>query len=133
MANSLYDFGRENFLGGDIDWDASNIKINLLDGADYTRNIATDDALNDIPAAARVATSGNLASKTKTAGTADAADVTLTLVTGDPSEMVACYKDTGTESTSLLIANWDTSTGLPITPNGADINVIFNASGLFKI
>ena len=133
MANALYDFGRENLLGADIDWDASNMRINLLDAADYTRNLATDDALNDIPAAARVATSGNLASKTKTAGTADAADVTFTLVTGDQSEQVACYKETGVESTSLLIANWDTSTGLPITPNGADINVIFNASGLFKI
>lgn len=133
MANSLYDFGRENILGGDIDWDANNQRVNLLDAADYTRNLATDNALDDIPAAARVATSGNLAGKTKTAGTADATDVTWTAVTGDPSEQVACYKETGVESTSLLIANWDTSTGLPITPNGADINLIFNASGLFKI
>ena len=133
MANALFDAGRENILGGDIDWDAANIKTNLLDGADYTRNIATDNALDDIPSAARVATSGNLTSKTKTGGTADAADVTWTAVTGDPCEMVGHHKDSGVESTSFLICNHDTSTGLPITPNGADINLIYNASGIFKI
>jgi hypothetical protein len=28
---------------------------------------------------------------------------------------------------------WDTATGLPLTPNGGDVNVTFNASGIFKI
>jgi hypothetical protein len=38
--------------------------------------------------------------KTVTDGVADANDVTLTAVTGDPSEALVIYKDTGTESTS---------------------------------
>lgn len=63
----------------------------------------------------------------------DAADVTLTAVSGDPSEQVEFHKDSGTESTSFLICNFDTSTGLPVSPNGGDINIIFNASGIFKI
>lgn len=133
MASALYDAGRENFLGGDIDWDANNIKLVLYDAADYTRNLSTDNALDDIAAAARVATSGNLASKTKTGGTADAADVTLSAVSGDVSEGIAHYKDTGTESTSLLICSHDTATGLPVTPNGGDIIISYNASGIFKL
>ena len=135
MSNALYDKGREGFAGGAIDWDTDNIKLVLIDTADYTVNLATHDNLDDIPAAARVATSGNLASKTVAAGVADAADLTLSAVTGDPSEALAIYKDTGTESTSRLIAYIDTATNLPITPNGGDINVVFDsgANKIFKL
>src|SRR4029453_16700992 len=118
MANALYDLGREGFLGGDIDWDAHNIKCTLGDAADYTVDLATHDFYNDVTAGGRVATSGNFASKTKTAGVADAADITLSAVSGDVSEWIVIWRDTGTESTSNLIAYIDTATGLPVTPNG---------------
>ena len=135
MANALYDIGREGFLGGDIDWDANTIKVTLVDAADYTRDLAAHDFYNDVTVAGRVATSGALASKTKTAGVADAADVTLTAVTGDVSESVDIYQHTGTEATSLLIANIDTATGLPVTPNGGDITVQWDsgANKIFKL
>lgn len=135
MANALYDLGREGFLAGDIDWDANNIKVVLVDAADYTVNLSTDNDLADIIAAARVATSGNLASKTTTAGVADAADITFTAVTGDVSEALVIYQDTGTEATSRLIAYIDTATGLPVTPNGGDITVTWDAGAnkIFKL
>lgn len=135
MANALYDFGRQGFLEGSIDWDTDTIKLILVDVADYTVNLATHDNLDDVPAAARVATSGALASKTVTAGVADAADVTLSAVSGDASEAIVFYKDTGTESTSRLIAYVDTATGLPVTPNGGDVIVQFDngANKIFKL
>lgn len=135
MANALYDKGREGFLDGSIDWDTDNIKIALLDGADYTPNLSTHDNLDDVPAAARVATSGNLASKTVAAGVADAADVTLSSVSGDVCEYILIYQDTGTESTSRLIALLDTATGLPVTPNGGDIVIAWDsgANKIFKL
>ena len=133
MANGFYEIGRENILDGDIAVLANNIKLVCVDAADYTRDLNTHNALDDIAAGARVATSGNLASKTATNGVFDAADVTLSAVTGDPFEQVAFYKDSGVESTSFLICNFDTSTGLPLTPNGGDVNIIFNGSGIFKI
>ena len=135
MANRLYDKGRENFLKADIDWLADNIKVVLVDAADYTVDTATHDALDDIPVGARVATSGNLANKTATDGVADADDVTLTAVTGDPSEYIVGYKDTGTASTSLLIFLIDTATGLPVTPNGGDIVIQWanTANRIFKL
>ena len=123
MANALYGIGRASFLDADIDWSADNIRIILADSADYTLLINTDDFLNDVPGAARVATSGNLASKTSTLGTADAADVTFSAVSGDQSEYILIYQHTGTETTSHLIAAIDTATGLPVTPNGGDITV----------
>lgn len=135
MANALFDKGREGFLDGTIDWDTNNIKVVLVDTADYTVNLSTHDNLDDVPALARVATSGNLASKTVTAGVADAADVTLSAVTGDPSEALIIYQDTGVESTSRLIAYIDTATGLPVTPNGGDITIAWDngANRIFKL
>lgn len=135
MSNALYDKGREKFLNADIDWSADNIKVLLVDAADYTVNLTTDEFHSDIPSGAIVATSGNLASKTATAGVADAADVTLTTVTGDESEALVIFKDTGTSSTSPLIAYIDSATGLPITPNGADITIVWDngSNKIFKL
>lgn len=133
MASALYDKGRQRFLEGSIAWLTDNIKVVLVDAADYTVNLATHEFLSDIPALARVATSTNLTGKTSAAGVADAADVTFTAVTGDPSEVLVIYKDTGTETTSPLIAYIDTATGLPVTPNGGDITVTWAAQGIFKL
>jgi hypothetical protein len=127
MANALYGLGRESFLKGEISWSADNIKTVLVDSQEYTPNLATDQFLSDIPAGGRVATSVNLTSKTTVAGSADAADVTFSSVTGDVSEFLVIYQDTGTAGTSRLIAYIDTATGLPVIPNGGDIQVQWSA------
>jgi hypothetical protein len=66
---------------------------------------------------------------------ADAADVTLTSVTGDISESIDIYQHTGTESTSRLICNIDTATGLPVTPNGGNIVLQWDSGSnrIFKL
>jgi hypothetical protein len=135
MANALYDAGREAFLGGDADWDANDIRAVLTDHADDNPNVATDDNLDDIASAARVAVSSAMTGKTKTAGVADCDDFSFTSVTGDQSESITWYKHTGTESTSTLLAKVDTATGLPVTPNGANINVTIDSGSnkLFKL
>ena len=43
------------------------------------------------------------------------------------------WKDTGSEATSPLIAYFDTVTGLPVTPNGGNINLTFDAAGIFAL
>jgi hypothetical protein len=135
MANALYDKGREAFLGGDLDWDANTIKLYLIDAADYAKNLATDDFADDIAGAAKVATSGAFANKTKAAGVADADDVVLSAVAGDPSEEIVIWQDSGSQATSRLIADIDTGTGLPVTPNGGDITVQWDsgANKIFKL
>jgi len=123
MANALYDLGREKFLNGEIDWTDDDIKLLLVDTDDYTVNLVTDEFHAIIPIAAIVETSGNFASKTTTLGVADAADVILSTVSGDVSEAVVIYKDTGDSETSPLIAYIDSATGLPVTPNSSDITI----------
>ncbi len=131
MANQLYNSARQAFLEGALNWLTANIKVTLVDSADYTFS-QTHDFLDDVPAGARVATSGNLANKTSTAGVADADDIVFTAVTGDTAEALIIFADTGTASTSRLIAYIDTVTGFPVTPNGGDIYVTWD-SGSNKI
>lgn len=134
MANALYPKWKEGLISGASNVALNgNVKVVLVDLADYSYSSA-HDFLDDVPVAARVATSGNLASKTYTNGAFDAADITFSAVTGDVSEALIVYVDTGVASTSPLVAFFDTGvTGLPVTPNGGDINVTFNASGLFQL
>lgn len=138
MANALYDFGRQGFLEGTIDWDTDNIKVVLVDTGAYTANLATHDNLDDVPSGARIATSANLGTKTVTAGVADAADVTITVGAAQPTiEALVVYKDSGTASTSRLIAYIDSATGLPFTPaaGGGDVNIVWDAGAnkIFKL
>ena len=134
MANVLYDKAREGFLGGDIDWDADDIRLILIDVADYTFS-AAHEFLSSVAGAARVAVSGAFTGKTKTSGVADANDVTLSAVTGDQSEALIIYKHTGSDATARLIAYLDSVTGLPITPNGGDATIQWDngANKIFKL
>ena len=133
MANAIYPKFKEQALQAGVNLSSGDIKAVLVDLADYTYSTA-HEFLSDVALAGRVATSPNLASKTLTNGLFDAADVSFTAVTGDQSEALILYIDTGTAGTSRLIAFFDTGvTGLPVTPNGGDINVTWNASGIFQL
>ncbi len=125
MANNLYGKGREGFLDGSIDWDTNDIKVALVDSAAYALLIDTDDNYNDV-SAGTIALSGNLSGKSKTLGVADAANITYSSVTGDESEYLVGFADSGSPATSRLIFNIATATGLPVTPNGGDITVAWD-------
>lgn len=135
MANALYDKARQKFLEGSIHYLTDDIKVALVDSAEYTPDLENDEFLDDINGDAIVATSGNLGNKTSTAGVADADDITFEGVTGDQAELLIVYKDTGVAGTSPLIAKIDTATGLPITPNTGDITVQWDSlsNKIFKL
>ena len=130
MANALYPKAKEDFLAGNIDMSSDTIVLALVDTDIYTFNSAHEDRA-DVSDSAVVSTA-TLASKTITGGVFDADDATFTSVSGANCEALLIFKDTGTQSTSRLIAYIDTATGLPILPNGGDITVRFS-SGASKI
>ena len=108
------------------------LKATIVDLADYTYN-AGHDFINDVPAAARVATA-TLASITTTAGTLDAADTTFTSVSGDQSEALVLWVDTGSETTSPYLCFWDSGvTGFPLTPVGTNVVAQWSASGIITL
>lgn len=124
MANAIYPKWKEAVIQGSANSSlAGDVKAILVDSADYTYS-AAHEFLDDVPGGAIVATSGSLGTKTYTNGTFDTADFTFTAVTGDVSEALIIYIDTGSAATSRLVCYRDTGvTGLPVTPNGGDITV----------
>jgi hypothetical protein len=135
MANTLYDKARERFLRGQINWDTDTMKVALIDKNVYTPNFTTHEYMSDVSGSSIVAAGVTLTGKASTAGAADANDVTFTAVSGAESEALIIYKDTGDPATSPLIALIDSATGLPITPNGGDIIVVWDngANKIFKL
>lgn len=134
MANALYPKFKEALLNKEHDLNSDSIKAYLVDLADYTYSSAHDE-ISDVPGGARVATSSGLGSPTITNGTFDTGDFTFSAVSGDQSEAIVLWNDTPTTPTAdPLIAFYDTSiTGMPVTPNGGDINVTVNAAGWFSL
>ena len=68
-------------------------------------------------------------------GVFDAADSTFSALTGSTVTQLVMAKDTGNDATSplLLQATSAKYTGLPFTPTGADVPLIFPAAGIGKL
>ena len=134
MADAMYVKGVEGIMDGSIDLDSDDIRVILVDGDDYTPNLATHEFLSSVASGARVATSGALQSKSVTGGVFDADDIVIESVTGDEVEYILIYQHTGNDNTARLIYLNDSATGLPLTPNGGDVTVSWDdgASKIFK-
>jgi len=141
MANAIYNKAKYKWMapgtlgtsqGDSIDLLDDTIKVALIDTGTYT--FSQSDEYWSSASSAAVGTPVTLASKTVTNNVFDAADPTFTAVTGTTAEAFIIYKDTGSAATSPLIYFCDTAaTGLPVTPNGGDIVINFNASGIFAL
>ena len=141
MANALYKLYKQVLLGAGLSLSGGTVKATLVDAGGYTVNTTTDQYMNKdtIPLAARIGSNVTLASKTVALGVFDAADVTFTAVSGASVEAIVIWVDGGGGGTSQsgttdsLVVYIDTGTNLPVTPNGGDIVVAWNASGIFSL
>lgn len=138
MANAIYPKFKETLLNA-----SSNVSLDqntsndgpycaLVDTGTYTYSAAHQfySSLSGV-----VGTDQRIASPTVTTGTFDGSDLTFSAVTGASVEALVIYRhNAGANTTWRLVAYLDTSvTGLPVTPNGGDITVTWNASGIFTI
>lgn len=140
MANALFGSYRNLVLGAGLNLGTLSIEAMFVDHTDFTpdpTNLA-HDFISDVTSAGRIPAFGStpvLGSKTLgsvAVGVFDAADTVFTALTGDQAESLILFEDSGTDTTSDLLAFWDTATGLPLTPNGGDVTVQWNASGIFR-
>lgn len=136
MANALYDTFKEGLLNKEFDLDTDIIKATLADAADYTFSAAHDfyaGATPDVPVTAKTAESPALTSATIVIGVFDTADFTWSAVSTDTAqEQIILWDDSITDD--RLMAFYDTGmTGMPVTPNGGDINVTVNGAGWFAL
>ena len=133
MANAIYPKYKEAILtgGANTNMSSGNVRAALVDTGTYTYS-AAHEFLTSLTGV--VGTAQLIGSKTFTNGVFDGADVTYTGVSGNSAEAFVIYIDTGTAGTSRLVAYLDSGfTGLPVTPNGGDITVTWNASGIFAL
>jgi len=134
MANAIYPKYKQALLDDDsnIDLNDGTVKVALLDTGTVAYN-AAHDFYDDVSAGV-VGTPGAIGNTTVTNGLFDGDNVTFSAVTGATCEALVIYIDTGTPGTSRLVAYIDTDvTGLPVTPNGGDITVTWNGSGIFQL
>lgn len=146
-VHSLYDKARESFLKGEIAAASDNLKVALvkIGGGHYVVNLATDQFLSIIPGVTSttvpsgdiIAITANLGTKTTAAGVFGAANSLFAAVPAGPAAgAIVIYDDSGTASTSRLIAYIDDYAGLPVTPNGSDIDLTFPTApngSIFKL
>jgi hypothetical protein len=137
MANAVYPKYKEFFLGA-----SANISLNVNDATDgpfvslvdtgtYTYNSA-HDFYDDITGV--VGTPQRIVNPTIVNGLFDGDNCTFTAVSGNSVEaLVIRRNNAGASSTQKVVAYIDTSvTGLPVTPNGGDITITWNASGIIQ-
>ena len=136
MASGLYTTYKQSCLSysPSTDIDTDTIKARLVNtGTDYTYS-AAHDFIDDATAYSGT-TDQTLSNKTVTGGVFDnTAVITFSAVAIDgakDADAVVIYKDTGTATTSPVIAFLEFAAA--VTPNGGDIEVDWNASGLFAL
>lgn len=137
MANAVYPKFKQSLLAGDANADLDNdtsadgVYVALVDTGTYTYS-AAHQFYSDLSGV--VGTDQRITGPTVTNGLLDGADVTFTAVTGNSVEALVLYrKNSGANTTWRLVAYEDTSvTGLPVTPNGGNIGITWNASGIIQ-
>jgi hypothetical protein len=127
MSNAVYPAYKASLLtqSPSVDYDTDTIKLALvkITGTGAVSYSAAHDFYDDVSSGV-VGTPQTLGTKTTTGGKASSAAVTFTAVSSAGNTLgCVLYKDTGTGSTSPLIAWYDTGTNIPATPNGGDITV----------
>lgn len=108
------------------------IKAALVDTGVVAYSSAHDN-YDDISAGV-IGTPVTLASKTTTGGVFDAANSSFTGLSSAPTiEALVLYYDSGTPATSTLIAWIDSATGLPVSAGATQVDVTWDAAGIFAL
>ena len=131
MADFLYTPNKNAWMNGGsdiVDMNTNNINASLVRASTYTPNQTTDDFYDDVTTP--VAEASGFLSITDSGLNIDATDFTFTAVAGGAAiDILVIWKDTTVDTTSRVIAKYDIS----VTPNGNDINVTVNGSGLWDL
>ncbi len=138
MANAIYPEYKEFLLtaAASLSMDQNDATngpfVALVDTGTYTYSSA-HDFYNDLSGV--VGTDQRIVNPTCANGLFDGDNCTFSAVTGSSVEALVIYrKNAGANSTWKVVCYLDTSvTGLPVTPNGGDITITWNGSGIFQL
>lgn len=137
MANAIYPKYKEALLNNSANSaitgsGTTGLYVALVDTGTYTYSASHEfySSLSGV-----VGTDQEITTPTLTGGVVDGGDVTFSAVSGNSVEALVIYrKNAGANTTWRLVAYIDTGqTGLPVTPNGGNITITWNASGIFAL
>jgi hypothetical protein len=138
MANAVYPKYKQSLLSADANSDLIQSTANvapyvaLVNTGSYTYS-STHQYYSSL--AGVVGTDQQITTPVVTNGTFSGDNVTFTAVSGSTIQALVLYrKNAGANTTWRLFLYEDTSvTGLPVTPNGGNIVITWNASGIFTL
>ena len=128
MANALFDSGRDGFLNGQFNWSSDSFKVILL-SSQYSVDLINHTTTASV--GGTVAISGVMTTITPGKGVADANDLTISGVAGTTVTQYIIFHD----SSKKLVAYFDTSTNLPVVPDGGNITLQWSNTNdrIFKL
>ena len=141
MATKIYAFGLRELCNGSIDWDdntGTDIYCALTTSA-FTFNDDHDyfaDVTNELSGTGYTAGGNAITTRTATHDTTndrlelDGDNVTWTGINAGTAAVAVIYKDTGTDTTSPLIAYIDIA---DTATNGSDLTIQWDAEGIIQI
>lgn len=148
---SIYNSTKVKLINGSIDLDTDTIRVALVSNTtSYTPDVDNETFVSDVLDGGTTATefSGSGYSRQTLANTSvtqdntddegvfDADDTTFSGIDGDTIQSVLVYKQVGGDDTTPgddpLIANV-TSSDFPLTANGGDVTISWNAEGILNL
>jgi len=122
------------FDGSGVDLSTADVRVAFVDSG-YTADLTDggDKFLSDVKAAGTVLTTSDLSNVSWSTRVLDADDPTITDPGSGQATQAVVYIHTGTDSTARLLGHTDTASGLPLTFDGTNDNLTFNASGILKL
>lgn len=134
MANAIYPKYKQSLLNGDSNTaltgsGSTGLFAALVDTGTYTYSAAHQfySSLSGV-----VGTDQEITTVTLTDGLIDGDNVTYTAVSGNSVEACVLYrKNAGANTTWRLVAFMDS--GFTVTPNGGNILITWNASGIVQL
>jgi len=134
----IYDKYKEALLGAEdnvsLTSNTTPVKVSLIN-SDVEIFNSTDQFYDDITVANGVIATATLANTSVTNGVLDGDNLVFETVEDEiECEALLFWIDTGNTATSRLVAWMDTNIdGLPITPDGSNVDVTWSTSGIFKL
>jgi hypothetical protein len=146
MADVFYNLAKKQIMDGTIDLVVDDIQVLLIASTPYTPD-ADHDFIDESGA------SDIVDAELSGAGYARKSLATKTIVEDDPNNRaeynaddlaytgadfgtiaaVIVFKNTGVDTTSVVIAYLDTLTGLPLVTNGGNVDIAWNAEGILQL
>ncbi len=127
MANFIYGKAKQSLLNGEFNISSDSLKV-LLVTESYVPNQNVDQFVSNISSSYIKQRTSSLTNVTNILGVIDADNAPVSNYDGSAFKALVIYKDSGTDSTSRLLAYIDTATGLPFLGINATTDITINWS-----